>query len=204
MSVKYRILVVEDEPIIADDIAGFLVENGFEIAGITHTAEKAINCLKDNVIDAAVLDINLGDGMDGIQLAEIIHDKFQIPFVFCTAHGDRATIERAKSTFPSGYLLKPFNEKELFAALDIALYQYIQRKNKSFNLLKLNEFIPDPLSEREMELLAELIKGRSNREIAEAQYVSVNTVKTHLQHIFQKLDVRNRTEALFKIGQWSL
>lgn len=204
MSSVYRILIVEDEPIVAEDIAGFLKDNGFEIAGIAHSAVRALDLLKDNKIDAAVLDVNLGDGIDGIELAEIIHQKFQIPFVFCTAHGDKSTIERARATFPSGYLLKPFNERELFASLDIALYQYIQKKNRSFNLNKINEFIPEPLSDRELELLAELIKGRSNREIADLQFVSINTVKTHLQHIFQKLDVHNRTEALFKIGQWSL
>ncbi len=198
---RYRILVVEDEPIIAEDLSGFLSDNGFEIAGIAHSANAALTLLRNNTIDAAILDVNLGEGMDGIGLAGMIHQQFQIPFVFCTAHSDRGTIERARETFPSGYLLKPFNERELFAALDIALYNHIQKQRSSMDLTRLNQHLPEPLTDRELVLLAELVKGRSNKQIAELQFVSINTVKTHLQNIFQKLDVRNRTEVLFRIGQ---
>lgn len=198
---RYRILVVEDEPIVAEDLSGFLSDNGFEIAGIAHSSESALTLLRNNTIDAAILDVNLGEGMDGIGLAAIIHQQFQIPFVFCTAHSDRGTIERARQTFPSGYLIKPFNERELFAALDIALYYHIQKQKSTIDFSRINLHLPEPLSERELEFLSELVKGRSNKEIAELQFVSINTVKTHLQSIFQKLDVRNRTEALFRIAQ---
>lgn len=80
--------------------------------------------------------------MVGIGLAGIIHQQFQIPFDFCTAHSDSGTIERARQTFPSGCLLKPFSERELFAAPDIALYYHIRKQRSTMDLSRINQYLP--------------------------------------------------------------
>lgn len=204
MSRKYSILVVEDEPLIAEDIAGYLTESGFEVAGIANNAEEAIGKLENGTPDALLLDINLGEGMDGIELADIIRKKHKVPFVFLTSHADKNTLDRAKQTIPAGYLLKPFDGNDLMTSLEIAIFTHLKQEDKESETLSLetvNEALPVPLSQREFDMLILLQTGKTNKEMANALFISVNTVKTHLLHLFEKLDVSNRTQALFRIRE---
>lgn len=204
MSRKYSILVVEDEPLIAEDIAGYLLESGFEVAAIANSAQEAIDQLDRNIPDALLLDINLGEGMDGIELAGIIRKKLNIPFVFLTSHADKTTLDRAKLTIPAGYLLKPFDGNDLMTSLEIAIFTHLKNGEKNsdeLNLESLNNILPVPLSQREFDILTLLQTGKTNKEMADSLFISVNTVKTHLLHLFEKLDVGNRTQALFKIKE---
>lgn len=203
MARRYRILIVEDEPLIAEDIRGYLEDSGFEVLGVAHEGEEALEILKSSQPDALLLDINLGDGMDGITLAGEIRKIYEFPFVFLTSHADKATLERAKQTIPSGYLLKPFEGNSLMTSLEVAIFnfQHARQKSHNFDFKKINDFLPNALSERELELVEQLQTGKTNREIADQLFISVNTVKTHLQHLFEKLDVSNRTQALFRIKE---
>lgn len=206
MGRNYSILIVEDEPLIAEDIQGYLEESGFCVTGIAYNGEEALNLLGISEPDALLLDINLGVPPDGIELAGIIREKYELPFVFLTSHADKGTLERAKQTFPAGYLLKPFDGRDLMTSLEIALFNHFNSKASSGTEPTLEDFnkkLPTPLSAREFELLMQLRTGKTNREIAEASFISVNTVKTHLQHLFNKLDVTNRTQALFRIRELS-
>ncbi len=206
MKKRYAILVVEDEPLIAEDIAGCLEDSGFSVAGIAYSGDEAMDMILDRRPDAILLDINLGDGPDGIAVAEYIRSKGNLPFVFLTSHADKGTLERAKHTYPAGYLLKPFNGSDLMTSLEVALFNHFNRleeEGKLPPLEQLNEGLPNALSQREFELLQLLQTGQTNKEIAEKLFISVNTVKTHLQHLFEKLDVSNRTQALFRLRELS-
>ncbi len=204
MSKKYAILVVEDEPLIAEDIAGYLEESGFAVTGIANSADEALKILERVNPDAILLDINLGEGIDGIQLAELVRSKHNIPYVFLTSHADKDTLDRAKHTIPAGYLLKPFDGNDLMTSLEIAIFNHLRQEpkyNKTPDLKEVNNVLPVALSQREYEMLTLLQTGKTNKEMAEALFISVNTVKTHLLHLFEKLDVSNRTQALFKIKE---
>jgi DNA-binding NarL/FixJ family response regulator len=203
MSKKYNILIVEDEPLIAEDIAGALDEFGFGVSGIAYDATSAMQMISACRPDAVLLDINLGAGPDGVEVAHFIRAQHDVPFVFLTSHSDKQTLERAKHTFPAGYLLKPFDGNELMTSLEIALFNHFNQRNQSgmLDLDLLNANLPTPLSQREMELLELLRTGSTNKEIADRLFISVNTVKTHLQHLFSKLDVSNRTQALFRLRE---
>jgi DNA-binding NarL/FixJ family response regulator len=204
MSARYKILIVEDEPLIAEDIQGYLEESGFGVVGIAHNATMALELLATAKPDALLLDINLGSSPDGIELAGIIRQKYQLPFVFLTSHADKGTLERAKQTFPAGYLLKPFDGSDLMTSLEIALFNHFNQQQTSkqdFTQEEFNAKLPNSLSEREYELLVLLKTGKTNKEIADDLFISINTVKTHLQHLFEKLDVRNRTQAIFRIRE---
>ncbi len=125
---KPKILIVEDEPLIADDIAEILEKNGYEVVGIADEAEEALEMIAEHSPTVALLDINIDGDQDGVQLAA----QLSIPFVFLTSYFDNATLERAAKTNPSGYIVKPFNESDLLANLGLAL-QKQPTKAKSNN-----------------------------------------------------------------------
>jgi DNA-binding NarL/FixJ family response regulator len=204
MAKKYSILIVEDEPLIAEDIQGYLEESGFSVTGIANSGMEALDLLAIQLPDALLLDINLGAPPDGIELATIIRNRYDVPFVFLTSHADKSTLERAKKTFPAGYLLKPFDGLDLMTSLEVALFNHFNNKKNDSpgpTLERFNQQLPFPLSHREFDLLMHLRTGKTNREIAEVSCISVNTVKTHLQNLFEKLDVTNRTQALFRMKE---
>jgi len=115
---KPSVLVVEDEPLVADDIAQTLEKHGYHVVGIADEADEAFELIQSESPDIALLDINIEGDKDGIHIAE----KLEIPFVFLTSYYDKNTLDRAKRTNPSGYIVKPFSEKDLIANLEMALH----------------------------------------------------------------------------------
>lgn len=201
---KLRILIVEDEPVIAENISMYLDNADFEVSGIAYDSLEAKDQLISNTPDAAILDVNLESEEDGIDIAGYINEKFQLPFLFLTSYSDKETLERAKKVKPSGYIVKPFNEKTLLASLEIAISNFTAEKNHSLpplNLEKINNYLMSPVSEREYELVQLLYEGITNTQIAEKLFISVNTVKTHLKSIYLKLDAGTRIEVIRRLRQ---
>jgi len=120
---KPKILVVEDENLVAKSIQSMLTNMGYEAPDVALSGEKAIKKAGDIQPDLILMDIKLKGEMDGIEAAEIIHDRFDIPVVYLTAFADEETLERAKITEPFGYLLKPFEEQDLQSTIEMALYK---------------------------------------------------------------------------------
>lgn len=118
-----RILIVEDELIIAEDIRTKLVSLGYKVTGMAVSADEAEELLQTVRPDLVMLDIMLKGQRDGIDLARVIRGQFKIPFIFLTSYADKDTIERAKTVMPDGYLLKPFTDKDLFAAIEVAIFR---------------------------------------------------------------------------------
>ena len=110
---KKHILIVEDERIVSADIKISLQKFGFAVAGTAVSGEDAIKKAEKLRPDLVLMDIILKDKMDGIEAATLISSRFDIPVVYLTAHADDKTLERAKITEPFGYLLKPFDDKDL-------------------------------------------------------------------------------------------
>ncbi len=201
-----RILVVEDEPLIADDIANQLRINDFEISGIAYDYEDAVYELKFNAPDAVVLDINLGSGKTGVDIAEVINEKYDLPFIFLTSYADKETLERAKRTEPLGYVVKPFDERNLIATLEIALYNFSQKQKNTqpaLNLDKINARILSPLTEREFAVLQQIYEGKNNQQMADSLFVSINTIKTQINSIYLKMEANSRSSLLAKLRGFS-
>lgn len=121
---KRRILVVEDERLVAKHIENMVRGLGYEVAGVAASGEDAVRIALGTLPDLVLMDIRLRGEMDGIAASEQIWDKAAIPIVYLTAYADEATLERAKVTGPFGYLLKPFEERELYTAIEMALYKH--------------------------------------------------------------------------------
>jgi len=116
-----RILVVDDETIVAMDIAQGLRRLGHEVTSIADTGERAIRAAAADRPDLILMDIRLKGEIDGITAARSIREQFQIPVVFLTAYADAATVERSKDIAPYGYLVKPFDERDLHRTIELAL-----------------------------------------------------------------------------------
>jgi DNA-binding LytR/AlgR family response regulator len=123
MGIERSILVVEDEPLIADDIASTLVESGYGVIGPVDNAEDASVALSKSRPSLVLLDIHIKGGRDGIQLASEVRTKYKLPFIFITSFYDRDTLDRAKATEPQAYILKPFDERDLIINVEMALFK---------------------------------------------------------------------------------
>lgn len=122
-----KILIVEDEGIVAKDIKKRLENLGYTVPAIVPSGEEAIRAAKENP-DLVLMDIVLKGDIDGIKAAEIIRAQFNIPVVYVTAHADNRVLQRAKATEPYGYILKPFEDRELHTTIEMALYKYKMEK----------------------------------------------------------------------------
>ncbi len=131
-----RILVVEDEAVIAEEIQDRLSNLGYEVSGSVRKAEAALQSVETNPPDLVLMDIVLRGKMDGIQAADRIIARHSIPIIYLTAYADKKTINRAKMTGASGYLVKPIREKELHATIEMAL-----QKQERFLQVRENEVL---------------------------------------------------------------
>lgn len=202
-----RVLLVEDEPLIAKNIAMYLNNHDYEVSAIAYDPDEALFQLKRNPPDLAILDINLEADRDGIELARYINEHNNIPFVFLTSYSDKDTLGRAKATNPYGYIVKPFNEKTLFATIEIALFNHARDLNRHVPRLdpvKINRQLVTPLSEREFEVIQLLYEGKTNQQIAADLFISMNTLKKHINNSYFKLDVTSRTIAVARLRNFML
>ncbi|AGB03192.1 response regulator [Methanoregula formicica] len=120
---KPSVFIVEDESVVALDIRDVLTGFGYRVEGIAKTGEDALKRIPASLPDIVLMDIHLAGEMDGIDTADRIHSEYHIPVIFLTAYADEALIERAKQTLPFGYIIKPFGERELHSAIEVAIYK---------------------------------------------------------------------------------
>jgi PAS domain S-box-containing protein len=119
-----RILIVEDERITAEHLHDVLADFGYEVTGLASSGAEAIAIAEQSHPDLALMDIRIKGDMDGTETARTLRERFDIPVVYLTAHADRETLGRAKESEPLGYLVKPFQESELQASIEIALHKH--------------------------------------------------------------------------------
>jgi len=151
-----RILIVEDEAIVADDIRQTLKSLGFSVTGTAKSGEIAVTMVTETQPDLILMDIHLAGAMDGVQAAREIHRTSDVPIIYLTAYADRELLDRAKLTSPYGYIVKPYNERELHSVIEMALYKYALDK-------KLKE------SEEQLKNLNDELEARVNARTASLQ-----------------------------------
>ena len=201
---EIRILIVEDEPVIAENIAHYLNNNDFTVCGIAYDDEEALEILDHGMPDAVILDINLESALNGIDIARLINSRYQLPFIFLTSYADRDTIEKVKEVKPWGYIVKPFNEKTVLASLEIAISNFAQANKhgqEKIDIEKINKHLLSPVSDREFDVLQLIYDGNTNQQIAEKLFVSINTIKKHINNSYLKLDAASRTAAIVRLRE---
>ncbi|MFC1508987.1 response regulator [Candidatus Omnitrophota bacterium] len=116
-----KILIVEDEYIVGDVLKRTFERKGYVVPSIAVSGESAVKLAEETIPDLIIMDISLKGTMDGIEAAKEIHNRADVPILFLTAYEDEEIFERAKSTEPFGYLLKPLDEKEIIMSVEVAL-----------------------------------------------------------------------------------
>ncbi|NMB79408.1 MAG: response regulator [Methanomicrobiales archaeon] len=128
---KPAIFIVEDEAIVANDIRETLKSLGYDVPGIAKSGEIAIEKVGELRPDLVLMDIHLATEMDGVETAGKIHILYDIPVIYLTAYADKVLLDRAKVTEPYGYVVKPYDERELHSVIEMALYKHrIEREIK--------------------------------------------------------------------------
>lgn len=132
---KIKILVVEDEIIIADNICKTLKSLSYEVFEPALNFSEAIQSIEENKPDIAILDIQLSGKKTGIDLAKKINSDYKFPFIFLTANADKETVNKAKEVAPFAFLMKPFTKNELFTSIEIAIHNFLIKEmdNKPSN-----------------------------------------------------------------------
>lgn len=119
-----RILIVEDESLVAMDMERMLTDLGYELIPYVNSYAAAIEALDRTKADLVLLDITLNDTKTGIDLSHLLQQQYKVPFIYVTSHSDKKTIDQALVTKPNGYLLKPFDANDLYTAIEVALSNF--------------------------------------------------------------------------------
>lgn len=192
-----RVLIVEDDPIIGEDIYDMLTNVDYSVVAVAYSKTEAISYINDEQPDLVLLDINLDGNYEGFDVAAHINKTRRVPFLYLTSYSGKEILELAKPTMPMGYIVKPFNEKELYSNIEVALYNFSKFVLPvSLEIELVNSKINTPLTQREFDILEALYEGKTNRQLAESQFVSINTVKTHIKNIYEKMNTNTRSETI--------
>lgn len=185
---KTKILVIEDEVIVAKDIQRSLIKLGYDVPAIANSAQSAFEKIDQIDPDLIFCDIKLKGDIDGIDIALRLREEFLIPVIFLTSYVDKATLDRAKITEPYGYIVKPFNDVDLQTTVEMALYKFAQdqkvrdNEQRFANVVRnIDEalFITDldnmityinPRAESFFDLMVNFVKGQSLDKFIEIKH----------------------------------
>jgi len=150
-----RILIVEDERIVAEDLRLTLIQMGYDVTGSVATGEEAVTLVREHSPDLILMDIFLAGKMDGITATGEIRKFSAVPVIYLTAFADKTIMDKAKITEPYGYILKPYQERELHTIIEISLYKYQidqQLRESEEKLRQMNEILEVRVRERTADL----------------------------------------------------
>ena len=191
-----RVVVCDDQELMRSALHAVLTpDEGIEVVGEAADASALLAVLESEQPDVVTLDLGL-PGLDGLRCLELLRERHPtVTTVVVSGSDDPATIDAAFRRGAAAYALKSVNPLDLPATVRQAVEGSVFRPDRA-SRDGLEPFRANGLSEKEAVVLAELAKGHSNREIAQALWLSEQTVKFHLRNVYRKLGVANRTDAL--------
>ncbi len=183
---KVKILVVEDEIIIADDICNILSKLGYEALDPVINYTEAIEAIEKYQPDLAILDIQLAGSKDGIDLAWKIKEDYEMPFIFLTSNADPVTVERAKKVVPPAYLVKPFNKDDLYTSIEMALHNYSNGLEDAKSATPKNNDI----------IIKDAFFIRSNNLFHKVKFADITYVKA--EHVYVEISTNTNQKHLLR------
>ncbi len=185
-----KILIVEDELVIADNLSRLLIKYGYQPLLPAINYSQAVDRINREKPEFAILDINLSGNKTGIDVAQFINDHYPIPFLFLTAFGDDDTLQKAMNAKPFAYLVKPFSKSEIKPTIEIAVMNFKFRQQNS------NSNKKELLTEAERKIVSLIAENKTTKQIADEIHLSVSTIKNHRHRICAKLELPPSNNAL--------
>ncbi len=199
---KIRILVADDHEIIRQGIKALLTGTEIHVVAEAGTGQAAVKLTLETEIDLVLLDIVMPDGDGLTALSQIKHDKPDLPVLIFSAFENPASVARSMAMQASGFLLKDCSRDEILHAIrtiagGTSVWSRDTRRSVSGALRtpRLTNNLEISLSEREGEVLRQMTRGLTNKQIAQTMNISYETVKEHVQHVLRKIGLTDRTQA---------
>lgn len=197
-----RLLIADDHEIVRSGLRGMLVDTGIKVVAEVATGQAALEYVMANPVDVVLLDVRMGDG-DGLNaLGRIKLEKPDLPILMLSYSDNPAYVARAVAMGANGYLMKGSTREELVTAIktsaaggNIWTRDELRRVTGALATPRINADVEVLLTQRESEVLRELAGGLTNKQIADKLHISYETVKEHVQHVFRKIGVTDRTQA---------
>ncbi|WKK74440.2 response regulator transcription factor [Marivirga salinae] len=186
-----NILIIEDELLIAQDLSYLVEDLGFKCIGIAKNYERAMFLFNTNDVHLILCDINIEGDKDGIETVFALNKIKKIPVIYLSAYSDQELIKRITDSSTFGYLVKPYNERSLEVAINMAINKFYQNEFKAVNKDFLSNF-----TSREIEIIKLLAAGKSSLEIADILFISPQTVSKHRSNILKKSGCKSSTELI--------
>lgn len=195
-----RVLIAEDHTLVSQGLEAMLaMADDLELAATVQSGDSAVERARANPVDVVLMDVSLGEGINGIEATRQIKKASpDTKVLVLTMFTDPGTVAEAVKAGADGYLSKGASREAVVKAIrDIANGRSVLDPNVTEGIFgRIGGRNPQALTDRELTVLQQLTHGKSTREVAEHIHVSEETVKTYLKQIFRKLDVRDRTEAV--------
>ena len=196
---QITLLIVDDHPVVRDGLRGMLLgQADFEVVGEAAEGLEALAQVEALLPDVVLMDLRMPhmDGVEAIARIRAVHP--QVNILVLTTYDSDADILRSVEAGATGYLLKDAPREELYHALRQAAVgkSYLSPSVATRLVGTLRRPVQAQLSQREIDVLRQVARGASNKEIAHHLHISEATVKSHLLHIFAKMDVSDRTQAV--------
>lgn len=191
MNSKYKILIVEDEILVATDIQESLESLGYTVQGIADTGLKAIEAVQKELPDLILMDINLKGEMTGIDAAKLITKDNDVPIIYLTANTDLDTVNKAKVALPYGYIIKPFNDKDLQTNIEIAIFKFANDLKLKMESEQFNTFF-DLKDHGKSQIIVHADKGLEKVNINDVYFIEKDHNQTII-HLFEDEVVTKRT-----------
>lgn len=192
---RLRILIVEDELVIAEDLKDVLKDFGYDVCGIAISSDEAFKIIDEEAPDLLFMDISIKGSKDGIELAADVNRKYYLPIIFLTSHLDLPIIKRLRDVRPFGFLVKPFNEQEIFTVVELAMANF-KKEQAKLNVLNgsSDAVLRDSLFIRTNGMLLKVKMKNILYLEADANYTQINTkdkkfvIRSTLKELESKLD----------------
>jgi two-component system, LytTR family, response regulator LytT len=190
-----KILVVEDEILVATDIEEALISLDYEVQNCVATGKAAIEEVERSLPDLILMDIMLKGEMTGIEAAQEITKKHDVPIIYLTANADIATIEKAKISLPYGYIIKPFTERDLQTNIEIARFKFENDMKAKVESDQFREFFK-PEDHASNKLMVESGTGLKKIDPSEVYFIEKNEEGAIIHLFDDQIEVKRSPEAL--------
>ncbi|HWA34564.1 MAG TPA: response regulator transcription factor [Cyclobacteriaceae bacterium] len=181
-----KVIIIEDERIVAQNVTDLLTQEGFDVAGVADSYDSGLKLFIATEPDLVLCDVRIKGTLSGVDLMKHLKKSFDFKIIYVTAYGDEALLAETRSTNPEAFVIKPYTEKQLLMSIRLAMGSPTRLQNDHKNDPNLHAY--EELSLREKQILALVGKGKSSKEISEELFISPLTVETHRKNILKKME----------------